>query len=202
MPTPRRSTSGSRVKIEIVRGIIKVGGGPALQDQHQAVEGLIQRGARASLRMQSFVTGLLYVALDFHPDTPISCWGWIRRCRVPTILRYGPIEIHHPASHGRVQRNSPSRPSSTKSLAILKRANTSAMQPELKQALVALADVMTDARQLLSHVDNQVGSAAQTGGDSRGGLQGAGDLTRDVGRPEAGGRSTARWRPRAGRRRR
>ena len=32
------------------------------------------------------------------------------------------------------------------------------MTPELKQALVALRDVMTDTRQLLAHADNQVGS--------------------------------------------
>ena len=39
------------------------------------MEGLIQKGARATLRMQSFVTGLLYVALDFYPDTPIKLLG-------------------------------------------------------------------------------------------------------------------------------
>ena len=65
-----------RVQIEIVRGVIKVGEeGQRFQDQHQAVERLIQKGARASLRMQSFVTGLLYVALDFHPDTPVKLLG-------------------------------------------------------------------------------------------------------------------------------
>src|SRR5882672_2842173 len=65
-----------RVQIELVRGVIKVGEeDQRFKDQRKGVEGLIQKGARASLRMQSFVTGLLYVALDFHPDTPIRLLG-------------------------------------------------------------------------------------------------------------------------------
>src|SRR4029450_3146564 len=65
-----------KVKIELVRGVIKVGAdGQRFQDQRQGVAGLIQKGARASLRMQSFVTALLYVALDFFPDPPIRLRG-------------------------------------------------------------------------------------------------------------------------------
>jgi phospholipid/cholesterol/gamma-HCH transport system substrate-binding protein len=40
-------------------------------DRSQALE-LIQRGLRARLEMQSFVTGQLSIGLDFHPDTPIT----------------------------------------------------------------------------------------------------------------------------------
>src|SRR5262245_31220849 len=59
-----------KVMVEIVRGVINVGvEGQYFKDHREGVQRLIQRGARASLRMQSFVTGLLYVALDFHPDT-------------------------------------------------------------------------------------------------------------------------------------
>ena len=43
-------------------------------------------------------------------------------------------------------------------LAMIKRAGTLLETPELKQALVALRDVMTDTRQLLVHADSQVGS--------------------------------------------
>ena len=66
-----------RVKIETVRGVVKIVGAEdqSFQESRQGVEGLIQKGARASLRMQSFVTGLLYVAFDFHPDTPVKLMG-------------------------------------------------------------------------------------------------------------------------------
>jgi len=40
-------------------------------DRSQALD-LIQRGLRARLNMQSFVTGQLAIGLDFYPDTPIT----------------------------------------------------------------------------------------------------------------------------------
>jgi len=50
----------------------------------QAVERLVrEEGLRAQLRMQSFVTGVLYVALDFRPGTPIVLRG--RDGRVPEL---------------------------------------------------------------------------------------------------------------------
>src|SRR4030095_9928423 len=65
-----------RVIVELVRGVIKLGEeGERFQDQREAVKRLIQKGARATLRMQSFVTGLLYVAIDFFPDTPVRLLG-------------------------------------------------------------------------------------------------------------------------------
>jgi paraquat-inducible protein B len=43
-------------------------------------------GLRAQLRLQSFVTGVLYVALDFRPGTPIVLRGLDRRVpELPTI---------------------------------------------------------------------------------------------------------------------
>src|SRR5215468_10649108 len=65
-----------KVNISLVRGSIKVGTeGQRFEDPHQAMEGLIRRGARATLRTQSFVTGVLYVALDFFPGTPVRLLG-------------------------------------------------------------------------------------------------------------------------------
>src|SRR4029453_19071349 len=66
-----------RVKVEIMRGVVKVVGAEdqLFGDSPQEVEGLIRKGARTTLRMQSFVTGVLYVAIDFFPDTPIRLLG-------------------------------------------------------------------------------------------------------------------------------
>jgi paraquat-inducible protein B len=48
------------------------------------IESLVrEEGLRAQLRMQSLVTGVLYVALDFRPDTPIVLRG--RDERVPEL---------------------------------------------------------------------------------------------------------------------
>jgi paraquat-inducible protein B len=150
-----------RVKIELVRGVVKVQGAEEqrFKDQRQGVEGLVQRGARATLRMQSFVTGLLYVALDFFPDTPIRLLELDPKLpELPTI----PSDMDQLKSSIQQAmadlRKLPLETILSEVLALLKRANTLLDLPELKQALVALPDVMTGARQLLHHADGQVGT--------------------------------------------
>ena len=50
--------------------------GTAKDGPKQAIERAVREGGlRAQLRMQSFVTGVLYVALDSRPDTPIVLRG-------------------------------------------------------------------------------------------------------------------------------
>jgi phospholipid/cholesterol/gamma-HCH transport system substrate-binding protein len=149
-----------RVKTEFVRGVIKVGEeGQRFHDQRQGLEGLIHKGARATLRMQSFVTGLLYIAIDFFPNTPVRLLGLDKTLtELPTI----PSEMDQLKSSieqavGEL-RKLPLEAILTEALVVLKRAGTLLDAPELKQALVALRDVMVDARQLLATADTQVGS--------------------------------------------
>lgn len=51
--------------------IITAGSGIRLPDD-SAREELIQRGLRAQLQQQSFLTGLMFIQLDFFPDTPAT----------------------------------------------------------------------------------------------------------------------------------
>ena len=56
--------------------------GPAQRIEHAVRE----EGLRAQLRMQSFVTGVLYVALDVRPGTPMVLRGLERRVpELPTV---------------------------------------------------------------------------------------------------------------------
>src|SRR6266446_7581952 len=134
-----------RVKIELVRGVVKVGAsGGRFKDQYQAYQGLVQKGVRASLRMQSFVTGLLFVALDFHPDTPIKLVGLDKAYpEIPTI----PSDMDQLKST--IQevmadlRKLPLESLLGEVMTMLKRANTLLDLPELKQALISLNEVMT-----------------------------------------------------------
>ena len=178
-----------KVSIELVRGVIKVGVEQQhFQDQHQALERLIQRGVRASLRMQSFVTGLLFVALDFHPDTPIRLLGLD-----PTVPELPTIPSDMDQLKSTVQqamaelRKLPLEAILNDVMAMLTRINTLLETPQLKQALVSLAAVMTDARQLLAHADTQVGVLApKLGGMAEVASRALGDPPRDAGgRPEA-----------------
>src|SRR5262245_42079612 len=149
-----------KVKIDLVRGTVKVGAeGQGFQDPRQALHALLQKGGRATLRMQSFVTGLLYVALDFFPDTPVRLLGLD-----PTVPELPTIPSDMDQLKSSVQqaladlRKLPLETILNEVLAMVKRANTLLEVPELKQALVVVYDVMTNARQLLATADTQVGS--------------------------------------------
>lgn len=59
------------VTIEVLPHVVRARDGEHVDlRDHATVRGLVERGLRARLRMQSLLTGLLYVDLDFHPDKP------------------------------------------------------------------------------------------------------------------------------------
>jgi paraquat-inducible protein B len=149
-----------KVTVALVRGVIKVGeDGEHFQDHREAVKRLIQRGARATLRTQSFVTGVLYVALDFFPNTPVRLLGLD-----PTLPEIPTIPSAMDQLKSQVEqamsdlRKLPLETILAEVLAVLKRVNTLLDAPGLRQTLAALHDIMTDARQLVANADNQVGS--------------------------------------------
>src|SRR5215510_4092914 len=152
---PKTFTVVIRVKIELVRGSVKVNvDGQRFEDPHQAIEGLIQQGARASLRMQSFVTGVLYVAIDFHPGTPVRRLGLDQRYpELPTIpsdmdmLKSTVQQVM--ADLGKL----PLDAVLNEILVLVKHANSLVALPEVKQALVSLQDVVTAAERLLQRAD-------------------------------------------------
>jgi paraquat-inducible protein B len=153
---PQAFTMMIQVKVEIVRGSVHVTGGRAY-DSHQIIEGLVQQGVRASLHMQSFVTGVLYVALDFHPDMPIRRLGLD-----PTYPELPTIPSDTDVLKSTVQQvmadlgKLPLDAVFNEVLVLLKRANSLVALPEVKQALVSLQDVVLAAERLLQHADAQV----------------------------------------------
>jgi paraquat-inducible protein B len=63
--------------------IVPMGGGSY---SHQYLQALIEKGLRAQLELQSFVTGQLLVNVDFHPGTPIRFVGLDKDySEIPTI---------------------------------------------------------------------------------------------------------------------
>lgn len=59
------------VMIELEPQVVRTRGGEPIDLRDRAtVRQLVERGLRARLRMQSLLTGQLYVDLDFHPDKP------------------------------------------------------------------------------------------------------------------------------------
>jgi paraquat-inducible protein B len=59
------------VMIEVEPHVVRTRGGENVDLRDRAtVRGLVDRGLRGRLRLQSLLTGQLYVDLDFHPDKP------------------------------------------------------------------------------------------------------------------------------------
>jgi paraquat-inducible protein B len=52
--------------------ITKLGGSEAALNDPEVAKALIDQGLRGQLQMESIVTGLLFVNLDFYPDTPAN----------------------------------------------------------------------------------------------------------------------------------
>jgi len=64
--------------------IVPIGGNPNYGERF--LQALIEKGLRAQLQLQSFVTGQLMVDLDFYPDTPIRLVGFDKKYHeIPTI---------------------------------------------------------------------------------------------------------------------
>jgi paraquat-inducible protein B len=59
--------------------------GDQVATQGQLLKPLVERGLRAQLEMQSFVTGQLAVQLGFYPNTPIRLVGDGKVAEIPTV---------------------------------------------------------------------------------------------------------------------
>ncbi|MCL5022470.1 MAG: MlaD family protein [Nitrospirae bacterium] len=136
------------VYIELDPGTAAVVGGN-LERGHY-LKGMIEKGLRAQLQMQSFVTGLLVINLDFYPDKPVRLVGLEKRYpEIPTIPT--PLE------------------ELTKTIQDLKLDQTvrkleSAIEgidrivnsPELKQSIVSLNQMLRSINTLAVDIDSRI----------------------------------------------
>lgn len=59
--------------------------GPLVRDPAKTLKMLVEKGLRAQLETQSFVTGQLMISLDFHPEKPANFVGDGSMLEIPTI---------------------------------------------------------------------------------------------------------------------
>ncbi|HEX9882818.1 MAG TPA: MlaD family protein [Desulfobaccales bacterium] len=141
------------------------------RDPRKNIARLVDKGLRAQLTMQSFITGQLLIEVDFHPGTPVSLKG----------LDKDYIEI-------------PTIPSTTAKIAqtldkldfdALKKNLESTLagvdrfvnNPDLAASLRAMKDTLQDASKLVTRVDRQVDPLAD---DLKKTVKEVGKLSRDV----------------------
>jgi paraquat-inducible protein B len=154
---PTQVTIHVKVLVELVRDTVQVTAEVRQGSPQEVVEMLVQQGLRASLQLQSFVTQLLLVNLDFSPGMPIKRLGLD-----PTYPELPAVPSQIEQLLGNVQQavadlgQLPLEALLAEALGMLKRINTLLDVPELKQTLVSLHNLVTDAQQLLKHTDAQV----------------------------------------------
>ena len=120
------------------------------KELREQITRLIEKGMRAVLEMQSFITGQLMIEVDFHPDTPVNLRNIDKdHLEIPTI------------------------PSTTQRLAqTLQRLDLEGMQkslqntltgvdqlvndPDLKASIRALRATLEEAREVVKKVDTKI----------------------------------------------
>jgi paraquat-inducible protein B len=194
---------GSDLSVQRIPVIVRVdaekitkrgGEGAALTDP-EVGKALIDQGLRGQLQMESFVTGLLYIGLDFHPDTPAhfvqSSQNVNQYQEIPTIPSI--FEKAQDAA-GRIvakleQIDFQELIDSLESTA--KGINTMVNSPELKGSLQALQKTMpkieeaiVTVREMATGIDKNFktlsGDLQQTSNETRAALKQAGETMKEA----------------------
>ena len=156
---------------------------------------IVDRGLRGQLELESLVTGLLYVALDFFPGTPINlvqqATGDYEYPEVPTL----PTTLEQ--AKGAVDRilnkldEIDFKELGANLQATLKGVNRTVNSPEIESALRSLARVMPKVDQAVVNIRNLAGTTEakvkiladdlqHTSGDARLALKQAGDALKQT----------------------
>ncbi len=141
---------------------------------------LIERGLRAQLETQSFVTGQLGITLEFHPDTPVRLTGLN-----PDLLEIPTI----PSSAEKISKtieNLPIDEITQSALRAIQAVDRLVNAPELKETIRSLSASASSLQQLAQHVDAAVrplmDDTAKTLEVTRGALEDTQTLVRNVDR--------------------
>ncbi len=137
------------------------------------IQGMIERGLRGQLVMQSFVTGLLSIELDFHPDTPLRLVrGEERYPELPTIP--APLE-----EFARTLQNLPFDEMVADLRRTVQGIDELVRSQELRKAIESLDKAVQDFGTLVRHVDEKldpvVGSVSAASDEVRSTFKTAGE---------------------------
>jgi paraquat-inducible protein B len=145
------------VYIEIEPDRFEVIGGPSRREG-QYLKPLIDRGLRASLEMQSIVTGQMQVGLDLKPDKPAKFTKFRIDTDTPEIPTV-PTPLQELAQ--KIQKL-PIDEIFDKLSSTLNSINKVVDSPELLEAVRSLNLAVVDVRKLVQNVDSRVGPLASS----------------------------------------
>src|SRR5262249_2093067 len=194
-----QGTTGDKIPVIIeidLKKLTRRGAGTAAAVVPEAMQtAIVDRGIRGQLEMESLVTGLLYVALDFFPGTPINLvqtpGGDYDYPEIPTL----PTAIEQ--AKGAVTRivnkleDIDFKELDANLQATLKGLNRTVNSPEIESVLRSLAQVMPKVDQAVVNIRNLAGTTEDkvkiladdlqhTSGDARLALKQAGDTLKQT----------------------
>ncbi|KPK19388.1 MAG: hypothetical protein AMK69_24285 [Nitrospira bacterium SG8_3] len=143
-------TSQIPVTIEIHPKKFKVVRGKRASDPYENLPLLIERGLRAQLQQQSFVTGQLMIGLDYYPDTPVRLVGVDTEYpEVPTIPT--PLETLAKTFRDLNLEELVNRVTSA-----VKGIEELVNSPDLMGSITSLNLLLQDARKLVGNIDSEI----------------------------------------------
>jgi paraquat-inducible protein B len=127
------------------------------------VNALVKRGMRASLQVQSMVTGLLFVDLDFRPDTPVKLLGlhgqYVELPTVPSTMEQLFANVQDAlADLGKL----PLDELLKGLIAIFDRVNEILSAPEMDRALANIGTILEDAKHSVADALERVPGLVKT----------------------------------------
>jgi paraquat-inducible protein B len=115
---------------------------------------LVERGLKAQLETQSFLTGQLHIALDFHPDKPVTLTRVDPRyLEIPTI----PMTLQEV---GKKLQDLPIEDMFAKLLSSLEGIDNLVNSPELRESLHNLSEALEAFQRLVQNMENRFGPLA------------------------------------------
>jgi paraquat-inducible protein B len=138
------------VTIEIQPKKYSIVRGKRRSDPYENLPLLIERGLRAQLQLQSFVTGQLMIELDLHPDTPVRLVGIDTEYpEVPTIPT--PLE-----KLSKTFRDLPLEELVNRVMSAVKGIEKLVNSPDLMGSISSLNLTLEGARKLIGNIDSQI----------------------------------------------
>jgi len=150
------------VIIEVESDRFEILGGDLEDDVDRNIQKLIDKGLRAKLVTESFVTGKLMIELGLYPDTPVRLLGLdTRYSEIPTI----------PSTIEEIRNTLKSLPVEqlfTKTLGAVEAIEKIASSPEILQAVTSFKLAAEDFQRLSNDVNSQVALLSEGAGDTMG----------------------------------
>ena len=138
------------VVIEIEPDIIKIIKGNDANNAEKPIARMIKKGLKAQLQMQSFVTGMLMIDMDFRPDAPIKLVGTNHEYpEIPTV----PSPMY---SLTKQLSKFPFEEMLKKLQSTITGIEKIATSPDILNSIQSASQTIKDAQKVIKRVDSQV----------------------------------------------